>query len=396
MRPPTQQTSALARLLAVVENYPQLKANEQFNRLMDELSGTENRIAVERMRYNERVQEYNTLRRRFPSNITATLFGFKEYPFFQAPAEAKQVPKVDFGRSRRARRRHTASAPWHTSAPSARRGVACDSGPASPYPLGATWDGTGVNFALFSEHATGVELCLFDSADAPTRVAAHPAARADRPWSGTATCPTCGPASSTATACTARTSRRTGHRFNPQQAAARPVRQGDRPRRCAGPTRCSATASATPSADLSFDDRDSAAFAPLAAVIDPAFTWGDDRPPRTPWHKTVIYELHVKGFTQLHPGVPETLRGTYAGLASEPAIEHLQELGVTAVELLPVHHHVDDRHLVERGLTQLLGLQHARLLRARHRATRVGATPRRRGARVQDDGARACTRPASR
>lgn len=92
------QTSALARLLAVVENYPQLKANEQFNRLMDELSGTENRIAVERMRYNEKVQEYNTLRRRFPSNLTAAVFGFKEHPFFQAPPEARQVPKVDFGR----------------------------------------------------------------------------------------------------------------------------------------------------------------------------------------------------------------------------------------------------------------------------------------------------------
>jgi LemA protein len=93
-----QQSSALARLLAVVENYPQLKANEQFNRLMDELAGTENRIATERMRYNERVQEYNTLRRRFPSNLTAALFGFKEHPFFQAPPEAKQVPKVDFGK----------------------------------------------------------------------------------------------------------------------------------------------------------------------------------------------------------------------------------------------------------------------------------------------------------
>lgn len=92
------QSSALARLLAVVENYPQLKANEQFNRLMDELSGTENRVAVERMRYNQRVQDYNTLRRKFPSNITAALFGFKEHPFFQAPPEAKQVPNVDFGR----------------------------------------------------------------------------------------------------------------------------------------------------------------------------------------------------------------------------------------------------------------------------------------------------------
>jgi LemA protein len=91
-----RQTSALGRLLAVVENYPNLKANEQFNRLMDELSGTENRLAVERMRYNERVQEYNTSRRQFPANMTAKMFSFKEYPFFQAPAEAKQVPKVNF------------------------------------------------------------------------------------------------------------------------------------------------------------------------------------------------------------------------------------------------------------------------------------------------------------
>jgi LemA protein len=93
-----QQTSALGRLLAVVENYPQLKANEQFNRLMDELAGTENRLAVERMRYNERVQAYNTSRRQFPANVTAKMFGFKEYPFFQAPAEAKQVPKVNFSK----------------------------------------------------------------------------------------------------------------------------------------------------------------------------------------------------------------------------------------------------------------------------------------------------------
>jgi LemA protein len=93
-----QQTSALGRLLAVVENYPQLKANEQFNRLMDELSGTENRIAVERMRYNEKVQDYDTKRRQFPANLTAKMFGFKEYPFFQAPPEAKQVPKVNFSK----------------------------------------------------------------------------------------------------------------------------------------------------------------------------------------------------------------------------------------------------------------------------------------------------------
>jgi len=96
MQAANQQTTALGRLLAISENYPQLKANEQFNRLMDELSGTENRIAVERMRYNERVQEYDTSRRQFPSNVTARMFGFKEYPFFQAPPEATQVPKVAF------------------------------------------------------------------------------------------------------------------------------------------------------------------------------------------------------------------------------------------------------------------------------------------------------------
>jgi LemA protein len=92
------QSSALARLLAIVENYPQLKANEQFNRLMDELAGTENRIAVERMRYNERVQEYNTARRRFPSNMTAKIFGFGEYPYWEVPKEAQGVPRVDFGK----------------------------------------------------------------------------------------------------------------------------------------------------------------------------------------------------------------------------------------------------------------------------------------------------------
>jgi LemA protein len=93
-----QQTSALGRLLAIAENYPQLKANEQFNRLMDELSGTENRLAVERMRYNEKVQAYNAARRQFPANVTAKVFGFKEYPYFQVPPDAKQVPKVNFSK----------------------------------------------------------------------------------------------------------------------------------------------------------------------------------------------------------------------------------------------------------------------------------------------------------
>jgi LemA protein len=98
MEAANQQSAALSRLLVVVENYPQLRSNESFNRLMDELAGTENRLAVERMRYNERVQEYNTARRQFPANVTAGIFGFKEYSLFKAPPEATKTPKVDFGK----------------------------------------------------------------------------------------------------------------------------------------------------------------------------------------------------------------------------------------------------------------------------------------------------------
>ena len=110
-----------------------------------------------------------------------------------------------------------------------------------------------------------------------------------------------------------------------------------------------------PDADLTRDDRDSAPFVPKSVVVDSAFTWGDDRPLRTPWHLTVIYEVHVKGFTARNPAVPKALRGTYAGLASPASIEYLPRLGVTAVELMPVHHFVRDRHLADRGLTNYWG-----------------------------------------
>ena len=138
-------------------------------------------------------------------------------------------------------------------------------------------------------------------------------------------------------------------------------------------------------ADLEPDDEDDAEAMPKGFVVDPGFDWEGDRLLGTPWTETVIYETHVKGFTKLHPDVREDLRGTYAGLASEPAIEYLKELGVTAVELLPVHHKADEHFLVEKGLTQLLGLQLDRLPRAARRVRRDGLQGRA-GARVQGHG----------
>jgi isoamylase len=225
--------------------------------------------------------------------------------------------------------------------------------PGRPYPLGATWDGAGVNFALFSEHAAKVELCLFESAEAPTeteRITLRE--HTDQVWH--AYLPDVQPEQLYGYRVYGPYEPQKGHRFNPNKvlldpyakAIGRDLRWGDE---------LFGYKVGDPAGDLSQDTRDNAALAPLAAVIDPAFTWGDDRPPRTPWHKTLIYELHVKGFTIGHPDVPEKVRGTYAGVASEAAVQHLLGLGVTAVELMPVHHHLDDRHLVEAGRTNYWG-----------------------------------------
>src|SRR6266545_7726117 len=225
--------------------------------------------------------------------------------------------------------------------------------PGNPYPLGATWDGKGVNFALFSEYATRVELCLFDSVDAEKEVQRIPLPEfTDQVWH--AYLPEVLPGQLYGYRVHGPFEPPQGHRFNPSKivldpyakALGRDVRWADE---------LFAYRIGDPEADLSFDDRDNAPYAPLAVVIDPAFTWGNDQPPRTPWHKTIIYELHVKGLTQLHPEVPERLRGTYAGLASEMVVKHLASLGVTAVEILPVHHFLNDRHLVERSLTNYWG-----------------------------------------
>jgi glycogen operon protein len=225
--------------------------------------------------------------------------------------------------------------------------------PGNPYPLGATWDGAGVNFALFAENATKVELCLFDAPDAAQE--AHRIRLkeyTDKVWH--AYLPDIVPGQLYGYRVHGPYEPAKGHRFNPNKVVLDPYAKliG---RNLRWDDSLFGYKVGDEQADLSFDDRDSAAHAPLAGVVDPAFTWGDDRPPHTPWHKTVIYELHVKGFTQKNPHVPEHLRGSYAGLASESAIKHLTDLGVTAVELLPVHHFVDDRHLVEKGLHNYWG-----------------------------------------
>jgi glycogen operon protein len=225
--------------------------------------------------------------------------------------------------------------------------------PGRPYPLGATWDGSGTNFALYSEHATAVELCLFDSAESELESYRIPLReQTDMVWH--AFLPDIVPGQIYGFRVHGPYAPTEGHRFNSHKVLLDPYAKA-----IARETRWADEMwgyhVGAPQADLSFDDRDNARFAPLATVVDEAFTWGDDRPPCIPWNKTIIYEMHVKGFTKLHPDVPENLRGTYAGLSSDAAIKYLKNLGITAVELLPVHEHIDDRHLVERGLVNYWG-----------------------------------------
>ena len=225
--------------------------------------------------------------------------------------------------------------------------------PGYPYPLGATWNGRGVNFALFSEHATRVELCLCPSADSAGESARLPLVeQTDMVWH--AFVPDVGPGQVYGYRVHGPYDPRAGHRFNPAKLVMDPYAKAIA-RAVSWDDVMFGYRIGDPEGDLSCDDRDSAAHAPLAAVIDPAFEWADDRLLRTPWHDTVIYEGHVKGLTALHPDVPQPLRGTYAGLATAPVIDHLRSLGITAIELMPIHHHSYDRHLVERNLTNYWG-----------------------------------------
>jgi isoamylase len=226
--------------------------------------------------------------------------------------------------------------------------------PGAPYPLGATWDGVGVNFALFSAHATKVELCLFDSPTA-TRESHRVTLpeQTDMVWHGYM--PDIRPGQLYGYRVHGPYDPQAGHRFNPNKVVMDPYAKAVGRTVRWGQYEMFGYKGGDPAADLSFDDRDNAAFAPMGTVIDSTFTWGDDRPPRTPWNRTIIYEMHVRGFTMRHPRVPELLRGTYEALTTDEALDHLVSLGITAVELMPVHHFLNDQHLVERGLSNYWG-----------------------------------------
>ena len=220
--------------------------------------------------------------------------------------------------------------------------------PGRSYPLGAAYDGAGTNFALFSEVATRIELCLFDSSgnqhlvDLPERTGFV--------WHGYA--PGVEPGQRYGYRVHGPWDPQKGLRCNPAKLLldpyARAIEGHPRWDEAVYPYKLSES-------DLALSDSDSAPFMPRCVVTNPYFDWSDDRPPRHPWHETVVYEVHVKGFTQRHPEVPPEQRGKYAGLGSPAAIEHLRELGVTAVELLPVHQFVHSQHLQEKGLRNYWG-----------------------------------------
>jgi isoamylase len=224
--------------------------------------------------------------------------------------------------------------------------------PGRPYPQGATWDGEGVNFALFSEHAEQVELCLFDSRGRRELQRIALAEQTDQVWH--CYLPEARPGQLYGYRVYGPYQPQQGHRFNPNKLVLDPYAKS-----IVGALAWSDVhfgyRIGSQRGDVSFDRRNNALGMPKCQVIDPAFSWGDDRHPRTPWHDTVIYEMHVRGFTRMHPEVPPRYRGTYAALATAPVIKYLKRLGVTAVELMPAHFFVHDRHLVEKGLHNYWG-----------------------------------------
>ena len=220
--------------------------------------------------------------------------------------------------------------------------------PGRAYPLGAHWDGQGVNFALFSGVARAVELCLFDAAGAETARVALPQ-RENGVWHGYV--PGLSPGQRYAYRVHGPWNPARGQRCNPHKLVLDPYA-----RAIDGDVRARALNYDYVATDPNAADaRDNADALPKCVVVDPSFDWGTAAPPRVPWGRTVIYEAHAKGLTMLHPHVPPELRGTYQGLATPPVVEHLKSLGVTALELLPVHHHATEPHLLEKGLSNYWG-----------------------------------------
>ncbi|MBV9777606.1 MAG: glycogen debranching protein GlgX [Acetobacteraceae bacterium] len=222
----------------------------------------------------------------------------------------------------------------------------------TPFPLGATWDGLGVNFALFSAHATKVELCLFDDAGTTELERVELPEYTNEIFHGYL--PDARPGTIYAYRVHGPYEPQAGHRFNPNKLLLDPYAKAH-----VGELRwdhaCFGYTIGAEGDDLTFDERDSAPFVPKCRVIDPAFTWGRERRPDVHWERTILYELHVRGYTRLHPAVPPNLRGTYAGLGQKDVVDYIRSLGVTSVELLPIHTFVNDSYLLDKGLTNYWG-----------------------------------------
>ena len=224
--------------------------------------------------------------------------------------------------------------------------------PGIPYPLGASWDGMGVNFALFSERAEKVELCLFDDEGEKELARLALPEYTDEIWHGYL--PDVRPGQLYGYRVYGPYDPNRGHRFNANKLLIDPYAKT-----LFGEVRWHDANFAYKiggnDGDLGFDKRDNARYMPKCRVVDTAFTWGEDRPPRTDWNDSIIYEMHVRGFTMRHPEIDKDLRGAFAGLSSHASVEYLRSLGITAVELLPIQAFLHDRHLIERGLRNYWG-----------------------------------------
>lgn len=225
--------------------------------------------------------------------------------------------------------------------------------PGKPFPIGATWDGSGVNFSLYTENATAVDLCLFDlDNDEREAVRLNLTEQTNLTWhiyvQGLM------PGQLYGFRVSGPYEPENGHRFNPHKLVLDPYAKA-----ISGQLKWTDSLFGyivgDPQEDLSFSTTDSAGFLPKAVIIDPAFDWEDDHRPNTALYNSIIYEVHIKGFTKMHPDIPEHLRGTYAAIGHPSTIDYLKKLGITAIELMPVHHFVSDRHLEDQGLSNYWG-----------------------------------------